>query len=40
MIGLVGRLAEQKGWDLILPVLRWHLSENRPTQWIVLGSGR
>ncbi|MGB1706954.1 MAG: glycogen synthase, partial [Rubripirellula sp.] len=39
MIGLVGRLAEQKGWDLILPVLRWHLGENRPTQWIVLGSG-
>ncbi|MCG8650659.1 MAG: glycogen synthase GlgA [Pirellulales bacterium] len=39
LIGLVGRLAEQKGWDLILPVLRWHLEENRPTQWIVLGSG-
>ena len=39
LIGLVGRLAEQKGWDLIVPVLRWHLSENRPTQWIVLGSG-
>ena len=39
LIGLVGRLAMQKGWDLILPVLRWHLSENRPTQWIVLGSG-
>jgi starch synthase len=39
LIGLVGRLAEQKGWDLILPVLRWHLSEGRPTQWIVLGSG-
>jgi starch synthase len=39
LIGLVGRLAEQKGWDLILPVLRWHLSEDRPTQWIVLGSG-
>lgn len=39
LIGLVGRLAEQKGWDLILPVLRWHLSQNRPTQWIVLGSG-
>ncbi len=39
MIGLVGRLAAQKGWDLILPVLRRHLSENRPTQWIVLGSG-
>ncbi|MEM8666238.1 MAG: glycogen synthase GlgA [Planctomycetota bacterium] len=39
LIGLVGRLADQKGWDVILPVLRWHLSENRPTQWIVLGSG-
>ena len=39
MIGLVGRLAEQKGWDLIVPVLRWHLSQNRPTQWFVLGSG-
>jgi starch synthase len=39
LIGLVGRLASQKGWDLILPVLRWHLSEDRPTQWIVLGSG-
>ncbi len=39
LIGLVGRLAIQKGWDLILPALRWHLSENRPTQWIVLGSG-
>ena len=39
LIGLVGRLASQKGWDMILPVLRQHLSENRPTQWIVLGSG-
>lgn len=39
MIGLVGRLAEQKGWDMILPVLRWHLQQNRPTQWIILGSG-
>jgi starch synthase len=39
LIGLVGRLAQQKGWDLILPVLEGHLRENRPTQWIVLGSG-
>lgn len=39
LIGLVGRLASQKGWDLIVPVLRWHLEENRPTQWVVLGSG-
>ncbi len=39
MIGLVGRLAEQKGWDLILPVLERHLAEDRPNQWVVLGSG-
>ncbi|TWU37402.1 glycogen synthase GlgA [Novipirellula artificiosorum] len=39
MIGLVGRLASQKGWDIILPVIRSHLSEDRPAQWIVLGSG-
>jgi len=39
LIGLVGRLAEQKGWDLILPVLERHLSQQRPTQWVVLGSG-
>jgi starch synthase len=39
LIGLVGRLAQQKGWDLVLPVLRWHLEQQRPTQWIVLGSG-
>lgn len=39
LIGLVGRLASQKGWDMILPVLRRHLAEKRPTQWVVLGSG-
>ena len=39
LIGLVGRLAQQKGWDLIVPVLRWHLEQHRPTQWVVLGSG-
>lgn len=39
LIGLVGRLADQKGWDLILPVLRQHLVQHRPTQWAVLGSG-
>ncbi len=39
LIGLVGRLAQQKGWDLIVPAIRWHLEQNRPTQWIVLGSG-
>jgi len=39
MIGLVGRLADQKGWDLILEVMRWNLEENRPVQWMVLGTG-
>lgn len=39
LIGAVGRLADQKGWDLILDVLRWHLQEQRPTQWVILGTG-
>lgn len=39
LIGLVGRLASQKGWNLVIPVLRQHLVEGRPTQWVVLGSG-
>ena len=39
LLGMVGRLAEQKGWDLILDVLRQHIAERRPTQWVVLGSG-
>ena len=39
MIGLVGRLAEQKGWDLILPVISDFVSQNRPVQWAILGSG-
>ncbi len=39
LVGCIGRLASQKGWDIIMPVIDWHLSQNRPTQWIVLGSG-
>lgn len=39
MIGLVGRLADQKGWDLILPIIQRHVQEGRPTQWMILGSG-
>jgi starch synthase len=39
MFGLVGRLAEQKGWDLILPIIERHVREARPTQWMILGSG-
>lgn len=38
LIGIVGRLASQKGWSLILPVLRQWL----PTidaQWVILGTG-
>ncbi len=39
LIGLVGRLADQKGWDLIIEVLRSHLEQARPTQWVILGTG-
>ena len=39
MIGLVGRLADQKGWDLVIDVMRWSLEENRPIQWMILGTG-
>ncbi len=39
MIGLVGRLADQKGWDLVIDAMRWSLEENRPIQWVILGTG-
>ncbi|HBJ34130.1 MAG TPA: glycogen synthase [Planctomycetaceae bacterium] len=39
LIGLVGRLADQKGWDLIIEVLSRHLHQNRPVQWAILGTG-
>jgi starch synthase len=39
LIGLVGRLADQKGWDLIIEVLSRHLQQNRPVQWAILGTG-
>lgn len=38
LIGIVGRLASQKGWSLILPVMRAWL-ESIDVQWIVLGTG-
>jgi starch synthase len=39
MVGIVSRLASQKGWDLIVPLLqRWLISERR-VQWVVLGTG-
>ncbi len=38
LIGLIGRFASQKGWDLVIPLLeQWALSHN--VQWAVLGSG-
>ncbi|QEG20175.1 glycogen synthase GlgA [Mariniblastus fucicola] len=40
MIGIVGRLATQKGWSLILPVMRrWLEDPNNHAQWVVLGTG-
>lgn len=39
LIGLIGRLADQKGWDLVIEVLRWHLEQQRPVQWVILGTG-
>lgn len=38
LIGIVGRLAEQKGWDLVIQLMRWW-SEHRDVQWAILGSG-
>ena len=38
LIGLVGRLADQKGWDLIVEVMqRWAPHED--AQWAILGTG-
>jgi starch synthase len=38
LIGIVGRLATQKGWSLILPVLKQFL-ESVDAQWVILGTG-
>jgi starch synthase len=38
VIGMVGRLASQKGWDLIVPLIeRW--IDHADVQWAILGSG-
>ncbi|HMP78623.1 MAG TPA: glycogen synthase GlgA [Pirellulaceae bacterium] len=39
LIGSVGRLASQKGWALLLPVMRHWLSTIN-AQWVVLGTGQ
>ena len=38
LIGLVGRLADQKGWDLVAQVMQWWLP-SEDVQWVVLGTG-
>jgi len=38
LIGIVGRLAEQKGWSLILPIMRQWL-QSVDAQWVILGTG-
>ena len=38
LLGIVSRLADQKGWDLIIPLLKdW--ARSRDVQWAILGTG-
>ncbi|WP_164100918.1 glycogen synthase GlgA [Candidatus Laterigemmans baculatus] len=39
LIGLIGRLADQKGWDLVIEAMRQELQKGTPMQWVVLGTG-
>ncbi len=38
LVGIVSRLASQKGWDLIIPLLL-HWVSSRNVQWAILGTG-
>jgi starch synthase len=38
LIGIVSRLASQKGWDLMIPLLL-HWVSSRDVQWAILGTG-
>jgi starch synthase len=38
LVGIVSRLASQKGWDLIIPLLL-HWVSSRDVQWVILGTG-
>lgn len=38
LIGLIGRLAEQKGWDLVKPLLEQSV-DTLDVQWVILGNG-
>jgi len=39
LIGIIGRLASQKGWSLILQIMQ-HWLPGQPAQWVVLGTGQ
>ena len=39
LIGLVGRLAQQKGWELILELMQQWI-ETESSQWVILGTGQ
>lgn len=39
LIGIVGRIAAQKGWSLIIDVARQWLADGKPVQWAILGTG-
>ncbi|MEL7336749.1 MAG: glycogen/starch synthase, partial [Planctomycetota bacterium] len=39
LIGLVGRFAYQKGWDLVLEAMQMLIDDDDPLRFIVLGSG-
>jgi len=39
VIGLVGRLASQKGWSILLPLVQQWLASGIDVQWVVLGTG-
>lgn len=38
LVGIVSRLADQKGWDLIIPLLI-HWAKSHDVQWAILGTG-
>jgi len=39
LVGFVGRLADQKGLDILLPAMKAMNDQNTPVQWVLLGSG-
>ena len=38
MIGIIGRLTTQKGWDILTPVIE-HWARTQEVQWVILGTG-